>query len=135
MLKRVLVTLILASMVCGLVPPAWTSSLAAMAVPGHARHGHSCCPAVSPGIDLAGWAQPVLAKLPCGGTLPCCVQPLPQNSPSLPAASRVLRPDSRGIPLAIEHNPLPGVRWALATGVLGRSAFDFYSVRSTVLRN
>jgi hypothetical protein len=39
------------------------------------------------------------------------------------------------MPTAIEGNPLPDGRWALATEALGRDAFEFYSVRSTVLRN
>jgi hypothetical protein len=38
------------------------------------------------------------------------------------------------MPAAIDDVPLPDGRW-LATEARGRDAFEFYSVRSTVLRN
>jgi hypothetical protein len=39
------------------------------------------------------------------------------------------------MPATIDDVPLPDGRWALATEARGRDAFEFYSVRSTVLRN
>ena len=132
MWNRLLVAVILASMICGLVPPVWASSVSATAVYGHKRD-HSCCPHGA-SKSAATLAQSVPALPPCGGTAPCCVQPRPENPPALPSVSNVLRPELKAMPATIDDDPLPDGRW-LATEARWRDAFEFYSVRSTVLRN
>jgi hypothetical protein len=137
MRKRIPATLILASLLCWSALPALAlpelGGRPAKDNPSHSARSHSCCPGSHPQIALAVFSTPPPANMPCSDR-PCCVRQGPENLPSLPALNKVLRPDSQPIHVGSELGNLTA-RGRMHAETLIRNAFEFYSVRSTVLRN
>src|SRR5579864_7033624 len=96
-----------------------------------AGHDHSCCPGIRSQLALISVAL-VPASMPCGSHHPCCAKSAPENPPSLPTANTVTSPDFSGVPVAIEKESLRTI--SASPEALRRDVFEFYSVRSTVLR-
>lgn len=105
-----------------------TSSLGAAAE----KHTHSCCPGGH------SWFRPPLsvtieaASMPCGKEHPCCAKQRPQNPLSLPATTRVSRPDAE--PFAVLTDLYSDGARTLPTGSFATESFHHFCLRSTVLR-
>ena len=144
MRHRFIAALLLASLALSSVPVSLASSLATGSstlgsstavkppepLPSKA-HDHSCCPGVHSTLVPPVFVKLAPADLPCDEH-PCCATPGPENSPSLPAATRLARPDLQGILATLpDHlrNTLNRV-----TSETSSNFFPTYSVRSTVLR-
>jgi hypothetical protein len=139
MKHRFIAALLLASLALSSVPVSLASSLAAgsstavkPAEPSSSNpHDHSCCPGVHSTFVPPVYVKLAPADLPCDEH-PCCVKPGPENPPSLPAATRLARPDLQGT-LAT----LPDHLTNTLNRVTSETSSNFiptYSVRSTVLR-
>lgn len=135
--NRFIAVLLLASFANWSMPASLASSLqvpklASAAAQSRAGHDHSCCPGVHSQLSLISVAL-VPASMPCGSQHPCCAKSAPENPPSLPTANTVTSPGFIGVLVAIEKESLR-TRSSASPEALGRDAFEFYSVRSTVLR-
>jgi hypothetical protein len=140
MRKRLPATLILVSLLCWSVLPALASpELGGPVTPkadrsrSHSARNHSCCPGSHAQIALSIFSTLPPANMPCSDR-PCCVRQGPENSPSLPALNRIFRPDSQQIYVGGGLRNLTA-RGRIQAEMSTRDAFDFNSVRSTVLRN
>ena len=135
--NRFIAVLLLASFANWSMPASLASSLqvpklASAAAQSRTGHDDSCCPGVHSQLSLISVAL-LPASMPCGSHHPCCAKSAPENPPSLPTANTVTSPGFSGVPVAIEKESLR-TRSSASPEALGRDAFEFYSVRSTVLR-
>lgn len=138
MAKKVRVAAVLFSMLSWSMQPLMASSLAMSSQENknstlayQQAHQHSCCPRVHSQAGLTILATLPPPAMPCDRH-PCCVQQGPDNSPALPAVQSDSRPDSKQ--LQASHGiPNPGSSRHISTEP-SQNVFDFYAVRSTVLR-
>ena len=100
-------------------------------IASHAANDHSCCPGMLAKIPIV-LVNLTPLSMPCGGQHPCCAGRGHENPPSLPAVNRSTVSALDGTSAAAEKEVLPTQRSA-APGWSDRT-FDFYSLRSTVLR-
>ena len=138
MRKRVIAVVVLVALALGTVPLAFSSS--ARPVPatvqksaesGSEAQDHSCCPGIHSRF-VVPVVMPSPAEVPCEQH-PCCAKQAPQHQPALPAVRTTTRPGSEGVPVTVVHHDYHGTN--SASEVIGKNPFEFYSVRSTVLRN
>lgn len=139
MKHRFIAALLLASLALSSVPVALASSLTtgpSTAVKPAERspskaHDHSCCPGVHATLVPPVFVKLAPADLPCDEH-PCCAKPGPANPPSLPAATRLARPDLQGILATLPGHPSNTLN--RFTSETSSNFFPSYSARSTVLR-
>lgn len=134
---RFIAVLLLASLANWNMPTSLASSLhvpklASAAAQPRAGHDHSCCPGTHSHLSLMFVAL-APSSMPCGSHHPCCAKSAPENPPFLPAVNTVTSPGSSGVPVAVEKESLR-IRSSAFPEASSRDAFEFYSVRSTVLR-
>lgn len=102
-------------------------------VPIYHAANHSCCPDGHKQLLSVVFFAVTPASAPCGNQHPCCLKPVPESSPSLPATGARTTPESgRASLIAAEQNLFE--KKARMFHALGSDPYDFYSVRSTVLR-
>lgn len=100
---------------------------------GSQAQDHSCCPEGPAQFVPSIFDTPTLPAMPSEDS-PCCARQAP-SSPSLPATTRLSRPDSSGPALRtnVDSNHDIGVRTEPQS--LDTGPFQLSSIRSTVLRN
>jgi hypothetical protein len=103
MFRRFSAGTVLALLCCWSVPVARASVLPADDLaqkPGSGRDNHSCCPSYSR-FASSVFVTLARSKMPCRDQHPCCARQVPDSPPLLSAISRMPRPDSGGLLLAL----------------------------------
>jgi hypothetical protein len=116
MFRRLIAGTVLVLLCCWSVPVARASvrpadDLAAQKPHSSIRHNHSCCPNMRTRFEPSVVVTLAPSKMPCGDQHPCCARQVPDSPPLLSAISRMPRPDSGGLLMAL---PDQGCRrWAV----------------------
>lgn len=95
-------------------------------------HDHSCCPGLHSLFATLALVRVAPAAMPCGDQHPCCTKQGPDNLPSLPAATRVVRPDSHDLAATLRED-----KHYVRNCIDEKPSIDLfqsYFERSTVLR-
>jgi len=134
MRNRFIAAVVVASLASWSGSTSLAATLEAWSTPiSHAAPHHSCCPDGHKQLVPAIFFAITPATAPCGNQHPCCVKPVPESSPLLPTANRSTPPGSGGASEIMAEQNLSEKK-APVLQPLGRDTYDFYSVRSTVLR-
>src|SRR5580765_7879835 len=103
MKSRFIAALMLATLALCSAPAAWAapSSSDTDKTNQAAGQDHSCCPRGHSRFVPPVFVKPAPASMPCGDQHPCCAKQGPENSPSLPATTRLAEPGSDTVVVAI----------------------------------
>ena len=95
-------------------------------------HDHSCCSDARQRFVPILLVTAVPGGMPCEQH-PCCAKQAPENPSSLPAATRISRPNSDVLHTISTHQVHSG-RSGIGANISSSAAFQSYSARSTVFR-